>query len=235
VEYQHGGSKAVFYLSAEGRIDFRDLVKDLAQKLRTRIEMRQIGVRDEAKMVGGIGVCGLRVCCNRYLTKFEPVSIRMAKDQNLVLNPQKVSGQCGRLKCCLAYEEEVYRQQKQGMPKTGKLVETPAGPGKVVELDILARRVRVALMAGGFEVFPVEAIRLPEPPGSGGSGAPAAGPSGRAALAEPPEPDEPDEPDEPVASDAPVVSSDPEGSAPPDASGQPEPLDGAAPPPPARD
>ncbi len=164
VEYLHGGSKAVFYFSAEGRVDFRDLVKDLSSRLRTRIEMRQIGVRDEAKMVGGIGVCGLRLCCHRYLTKFEPVSIRMAKDQNLVLNPQKVSGQCGRLKCCLAYEQEIYREQRKGMPKMGKFVETSEGIGKVVELDILRRKVRVALGMGKSEVFSADDVEPAPPP-----------------------------------------------------------------------
>jgi len=149
VEYLHGGSKAVFYFSAEGRVDFRDLVKDLAQRLRTRIEMRQIGVRDEAKMVGGIGVCGLRLCCHRYLTKFEP---------------QKVSGQCGRLKCCLAYEQEIYREQRKGMPKLGKFVQTPEGVGKVVELDILARKVRVGLGMGKSEVFDAEDVEPAPPP-----------------------------------------------------------------------
>lgn len=164
VEYLHGGSKAVFYFSAEGRVDFRDLVKDLSQRLRTRIEMRQIGVRDEAKMVGGIGVCGIRLCCHRHLTKFEPVSIRMAKDQNLVLNPQKVSGQCGRLKCCLAYEQEIYREQRKGMPKLGKFVETPVGVGKVVELDILARKVRVGLGMGKSEIFDADDLKPAPPP-----------------------------------------------------------------------
>ncbi|MDY0003836.1 MAG: stage 0 sporulation family protein, partial [Polyangia bacterium] len=153
VERVQGGNKAIFYFSAEGRVDFRDLVKDLAQNFRSRIEMRQIGVRDEAKMVGGIGICGLRICCHRYLTKFEPVSIRMAKDQNLVLNPQKVSGQCGRLKCCLAYEQEAYREQRKGMPKLGKTVVTPDGEGKVVELDILRRMARVLLAQGGSAVY----------------------------------------------------------------------------------
>ncbi len=131
--------------------------------------MRQIGVRDEAKMVGGIGVCGLRLCCHRYLTKFEPVSIRMAKDQNLVLNPQKVSGQCGRLKCCLAYEQEIYREQRKGMPKLGKFVQTPEGVGKVVELDILARKVRVGLGMGKSEVYSAEDVQ-PAPPPSRPSG-----------------------------------------------------------------
>ena len=158
VEYVHGGSKAVFYFSAEGRVDFRELVKDLAQQLRIRIEMRQIGVRDEAKMVGGIGLCGLRLCCQRYLTKFEPVSIRMAKDQNLVLNPQKVSGQCGRLKCCLAYEQQIYREQRKGMPKLGKMVVTPEGEGKVVELDILKRRVRVVIPGSGSQVYEADDV-----------------------------------------------------------------------------
>jgi cell fate regulator YaaT (PSP1 superfamily) len=137
VEYLHGGSKAVLYFSAEGRVDFRELVKDLAQRLRTRIEMRQIGVRDEAKMVGGIGVCGLRLCCHRYITKFEPVSIRMAKDQNL---------------------------EHKGMPKLGKFVETPDGVGKVVELDILARRVRVALGQGKSEIYSADDVQPAPPP-----------------------------------------------------------------------
>jgi cell fate regulator YaaT (PSP1 superfamily) len=145
VEYLHGGNKAVFYFSAEGRIDFRELVRDLARRLHTRIEMRQIGVRDASRMLGGIGACGIQLCCSTYLREFQPVSIRMAKEQNLVLNPQKVSGVCGRLLCCLTYEDKTYREASKNMPKMGRLVTTPDGQGRVRDRDVLNRRVRVQL------------------------------------------------------------------------------------------
>jgi cell fate regulator YaaT (PSP1 superfamily) len=145
VEYVHGGNKAVFYFSADGRIDFRELVRDLAQRLHTRIEMRQIGVRDVSRMVGGVGVCGCQLCCNLYLREFKPISIRMAKDQNLVLNPQKVSGVCGRLLCCLTYENEVYRKAAKNMPRVGRRVVTPEGEGRIRDRDVLKRIVRVQL------------------------------------------------------------------------------------------
>jgi cell fate regulator YaaT (PSP1 superfamily) len=145
VEYLHGGNKAVFYFSADGRVDFRELVRDLAQRLHTRIEMRQIGVRDVARKVGGIGVCGCQLCCNLYLRDFKPISIRMAKDQNLVLNPQKVSGVCGRLLCCLTYENVIYREAAKGMPKIGRRVTTPHGEGRIRDRDVLKRMVRVQL------------------------------------------------------------------------------------------
>ncbi len=145
VEYLHGGNKAVFYFSADGRVDFRELVRDLAQRLHPRIEMRQIGVRDVSRIVGGIGICGCQLCCNLYLREFKPISIRMAKDQNLVLNPQKVSGVCGRLLCCLTYENEVYQKAAQTMPRVGRRVFTPDGEGRIRDRDVLKRIVRVQL------------------------------------------------------------------------------------------
>jgi cell fate regulator YaaT (PSP1 superfamily) len=136
VEYIFDGSKAVFYFTADGRIDFRDLVKDLAQKFHTRIEMKQIGVRDEAKIVGGLGICGRELCCSSFLRDFAPVSVKMAKEQNLALNPTKISGQCGRLLCCLGYEYETYCGLKQGMPKCGKRIQCGAVEGEVIKVDI---------------------------------------------------------------------------------------------------
>jgi len=166
VDYLHGGNKAVFYFSAEGRIDFRELVRDLARRLHIRVEMRQIGVRDAARMLGGLGSCGLRLCCNRYIREFAPVSIRMAKDQDLVLNPEKVSGICGRLMCCLAYEDEVYREAARDMPRVGRRVSTPSGVGRIKDRDVLKRVVRVQLAEEqGLREFKVEEI---EPAGDQG-------------------------------------------------------------------
>jgi len=171
VVYLHGGNKAIFYFSADGRVDFRTLVRDLAQQLHVRIEMRQIGVRDESKMLGGIGICGQQLCCARFLHKFVPVSIKMAKNQNLALNPQKLSGTCGRLMCCLVYEERVYKEQRAKMPKHGSTIDTPKGSGRVINVDILRGRVKVFL-EDGPTVFtlgqlsgeePMEAPK-PEPP-----------------------------------------------------------------------
>ncbi len=143
VSYLHGGNKAIFFFSAEGRVDFRQLVRDLAKQLHVRIEMRQIGVRDEAKMLGGVGVCGQPLCCARYLRKFVPVSIKMAKNQGLALNPQKVSGLCSRLMCCLVYEDDVYRDLRKDCPRTGKTIMTPKGLGRVLDVDVLRGHVRV--------------------------------------------------------------------------------------------
>lgn len=137
VEYLFDGSKAIFFFTAEGRVDFRELVKDLAHQFHTRIEMRQIGVRDEAKMVGGIGICGRELCCSTFLRDFAPVSVKMAKEQNLALNPTKISGQCGRLLCCLGYEFETYCSLRQGLPKCGKRVQCGCNEGEVIKLDIL--------------------------------------------------------------------------------------------------
>jgi cell fate regulator YaaT (PSP1 superfamily) len=143
VEYAFDGSKAVFYFTADGRIDFRDLVKDLAQQFHTRIEMRQIGVRDEAKMVGGIGICGRELCCSSFLRDFAPVSVKMAKEQNLALNPTKISGQCGRLLCCLGYEYDTYCELRKGLPKCGKHVKCGAGEGDVIKVNTLGQYVTV--------------------------------------------------------------------------------------------
>jgi cell fate regulator YaaT (PSP1 superfamily) len=153
VEYLLGGNKAVFYFAADGRIDFRELVKDLAYRLHTRVEMRQIGVRDAAKVTGGVGICGRELCCSSWLQKFEPVSIRMAKVQNLSLNPQKVSGLCGRLMCCLAYEQETYMVLRKRLPRVGRQVSTPRGEGRVAEIDILAQRARVTFPDGSLVEF----------------------------------------------------------------------------------
>ncbi len=143
-ELPSGADRAMFYFSAEDRVDFRELVRDLAAHLQTRIEMRQVGVRDEAKMVGGIGSCGLTLCCTTFLPRFAPVSIKMAKDQGLALNPTKVSGQCGRLKCCLVYEQAAYVEAARKLPKLGKRVETPEGTGRVDHLDTLGGKARIS-------------------------------------------------------------------------------------------
>ncbi len=143
VEYLFDGSKAIFYFTADGRIDFRELVKDLAHEFHTRIEMRQIGVRDEAGMVGGIGICGRELCCSSFLREFEPVSVKMAKEQSLALNPTKISGQCGRLLCCLGYEYETYCTLKKGLPKCGKKVKCGDIEGEVVKVNVLDRTVTV--------------------------------------------------------------------------------------------
>lgn len=145
VEYTFDRNKVIFYFTAEGRIDFRNLVKDLAALFKTRIELRQIGVRDEAKLLGGIGPCGRMLCCSTFLGDFEPVSIKMAKDQNLSLNPAKISGLCGRLMCCLKYENDHYEDAKRKLPDIGKEIHTAYGSGKVVGLNILETLVQVEL------------------------------------------------------------------------------------------
>ena len=143
-EYTIDGSKVIFYFSAEGRIDFRELVKDLAAHFRMRIELRQIGVRDEARMLGGIGICGRPLCCNTYLSEFAPVSIKMAKEQNLSLNPTKISGVCGRLMCCLTNEEETYEELNRHLPSNGDYVTTPEGlHGDVQSVNVLRQLVKV--------------------------------------------------------------------------------------------
>lgn len=145
VEYTFDRNKVIFYFTADGRVDFRELVKDLAAIFRTRIELRQIGVRDEAKMLGGIGPCGRMLCCSTFLGDFDPVSIKMAKDQNLSLNPTKISGLCGRLMCCLKYENEEYETAKEQLPDLGEMIDTPLGTGKVVGLNILERILQVEM------------------------------------------------------------------------------------------
>ena len=139
------GNKIIFYFTADGRVDFRELVRDLAGVFRARIELRQIGVRDEAKMIGGLGICGRPFCCSQFLDSFMPVSIKMAKTQNLSLNPAKISGTCGRLMCCLKYEQNAYEDAARRMPKQESFVQTPDGPGNVKSVDLLREKVKVAL------------------------------------------------------------------------------------------
>ncbi|MBQ8555790.1 MAG: stage 0 sporulation family protein [Clostridia bacterium] len=148
VEYTFDNSKILFYFTANGRVDFRSLVKDLAGVFKTRIELRQIGVRDEAKMLGGLGPCGRPICCGAFLGDFQPVSIKMAKEQNLSLNPNKISGVCGRLMCCLKYEQDHYEATRKRMPKVGKEVVTPDGNGVVWDLNIIKETVRVRIQKG---------------------------------------------------------------------------------------
>ena len=154
VEYSYNGSKVMFYFTADGRVDFRELVKDLAGVFRTRIELRQIGVRDEAKMLGGLGSCGRPVCCKAFLSDFAPVSIKMAKEQSLSLSPTKISGICGRLMCCLKFEQDCYESMRRQMPRPGRDVRTPDGDGTVLENNVITEktRVRVTLADGTFDV-----------------------------------------------------------------------------------
>ena len=164
VEYTFDNSKILFYFTANGRVDFRSLVKDLAGVFKTRIELRQIGVRDEAKMLGGLGVCGRPICCGTFLGDFQPVSIKMAKEQNLSLNPTKISGVCGRLMCCLKYEQDQYEQIRKKMPKVGKEVITPDGPGVVWDLNIIKETVRVRIQKGDsseLKDFPMDEVQRP--------------------------------------------------------------------------
>ena len=162
VEYTFDNSKILFYFTANGRVDFRSLVKDLAAVFKTRIELRQIGVRDEAKMLGGLGPCGRPICCGTFLGDFQPVSIKMAKEQNLSLNPTKISGVCGRLMCCLKYEEDNYEQTRKRMPKVGKEVSTPDGVGVVWDLNVIKETVRVRIQKGDsseLKDYPLEEIQ----------------------------------------------------------------------------
>lgn len=145
VECTFDGGKIMFYFTADNRVDFRELVKDLAGVYRTRIELRQIGVRDEAKMLGGLGICGRRLCCSSFLGEFQPVSIKMAKEQSLSLNPTKISGTCGRLMCCLKYEQDSYDALLKITPKFGAYVETPEGRGNVTEVNLLTGVLKVSL------------------------------------------------------------------------------------------
>jgi len=142
-EYTFDNNKLLFYFTADGRIDFRELVKDLASVFRTRIELRQIGVRDETKMMGGIGICGRELCCKTFLSDFAPVSIKMAKEQGLSLNPAKISGACGRLMCCLAYEQKSYEYLNSITPQPGSVVRTPDGEGTVLEANVVAGTLKV--------------------------------------------------------------------------------------------
>ena len=148
VEKSFDGNKYVFFFTSEGRVDFRQLVKMLVKQLGVRIEMRQVGIRNQAKMCGGVGRCGRELCCSAFLEKFEPVSIRMAKEQSLSLNPTKISGQCGRLMCCLTYEFDTYKKLKKDMPKIGRTIVTPSGKGKVIRHNAICNRITVRLEDG---------------------------------------------------------------------------------------
>ena len=164
VEYTFEGNKIIFYFTANGRVDFRELVKDLAGVFKMRIELRQIGVRDEAKMLGGLGSCGRPICCGTFLGDFQPVSIKMAKEQNLSLNPTKISGQCGRLMCCLKYEQDYYESTLKKLPKVGRECVTPDGIGVISDINVIREKVRVRMRTDeGFEVreYPLEEVQKP--------------------------------------------------------------------------
>ena len=151
--------RIIFFFTAEGRVDFRQLIKELGSGLRHRIEMRQVGVRDEARSITGYGVCGETLCCSRFLQSFTPVTIRMAKDQGLALNPTKISGVCGRLMCCLQYEYEIYKNLIKGMPKVNRKIQTPDGPGKVLNNDILKQNILVRLDDESIMTYPLDELR----------------------------------------------------------------------------
>ena len=163
VEYKFDNSKILFYFTADGRIDFRELVKDLAAVFRTRIELRQIGVRDEVKRIGGNGVCGRELCCCSFLGNFETVSIKMAKEQNMSLNPSKISGNCGRLMCCLKYEQDVYEEKLNRLPKIGAIVKTEEGEGIVDSIETLKEIVHVKLKDGDdtfYKKYPASEVKI---------------------------------------------------------------------------
>ncbi len=157
VEITFDATKILFFFTADGRVDFRELVKDLAGNFHTRIELRQIGVRDEAKMMGGLGICGQPFCCSRFLSDFQPVSIKMAKEQGLSLNPAKISGTCGRLMCCLKYEQDAYDHLIKKTPKNGFYVDTPEGKGTIVDVSLLTGKLKVAL--DGSDGMPITVSR----------------------------------------------------------------------------
>ena len=170
-EYTFDRNKLIFYFTAEGRIDFRELVKDLASIFKTRIELRQIGVRDEAKTIGGLGPCGRKLCCSSWLGDFQPVSIKMAKDQSLSLNPTKISGICGRLFCCLKYEHDVYAEAIDAMPVVGALVKVDEAKGKVIEVNPLLEQVRIEFNDKTIKVCHKDEVKvLHEPKKCGGCG-----------------------------------------------------------------
>jgi len=166
VEQTFDNAKILFYFTANGRVDFRSLVKDLASVFHTRIELRQIGVRDEAKMLGGLGPCGRPICCGSFLGDFQPVSIKMAKEQNLSLNPTKISGVCGRLMCCLKYEQDHYEATRKRMPKVGKEIETPEGSGIVLDANVLKETLTVRIHKGDsseIKTFALEEVKWQKP------------------------------------------------------------------------
>jgi len=163
VEYTFDGSKILFYFTADGRVDFRELVRTLAGMFRTRIEFRQIGVRDESKHMGGYGICGRNLCCSSFLDDFHPVSVKMAKEQGLSLNPTKISGVCGRLMCCLQYEQETYEELLKVTPNVGSIVKTPDGEGVVVDMQVLKGTVKVKFTEGdstSFKFYDINDLKI---------------------------------------------------------------------------
>ena len=158
-EYNYDGSRLTFYFTAENRVDFRELLRELASTFKTRIELKQVGVRDKAKMLGGMGRCGRHLCCSSFLCDFSTVTMRMAKEQNLPLNPMKISGLCGRLLCCLSYEAEQYSEMKQKLPKAGEKVTTAFGPGKVASANVLKETVLVELETGAIVEAPAADVQ----------------------------------------------------------------------------
>ena len=160
IVHQPHMNKTIFFFTAEGRVDFRQLIRDLASNLRHRIEMKQVGVRDEAKVIGGFGICGETLCCSSWLPDFTPVTIKMAKNQGVALNPSKISVVCGRLMCCLQYEHDNYKEMVQGMPRVNSQVQTPDGPGKVLKNEILAQRVMVRLDDESINTYPKEELKV---------------------------------------------------------------------------
>jgi cell fate regulator YaaT (PSP1 superfamily) len=159
VEFLLDRSKAIFYFTAEKRVDFRELVRTLAKEFATRIEMRQIGIRDEARLLGGLGPCGMAFCCSTFLKDFEAISVKMAKEQNVILNPTKISGGCGRLLCCLGYEYEQYKEIFKGIPKVGKKVTLSEGTGKIRSIDIFSRNVTIDMNDETELVIDIEELR----------------------------------------------------------------------------
>lgn len=164
VECLFDASKIIFYFTAPGRVDFRELVKDLVQEFRTRIELRQIGVRHRAKMVGGLGICGSELCCASFLKDFEPVSVRMAKEQQLSLNPSKISGVCGRLMCCLTYEHPIYQELRRHLPRLGKRVKIPEGEGKIIRYNLIRQTVTLEMEEGHELELSLSQLPMSRPP-----------------------------------------------------------------------
>ncbi len=190
VECNFEGNKTMFFFTSDGRVDFRELVKDLAGIFRNRIELRQIGVRDEAKMLGGLGICGRQFCCSRFIDEFQPVSTKMAKMQSMSLNPSKISGSCGRLMCCLRYEQEAYEDLVKNVPKQGAFVETPAGYGTVTQVNLLRQLVKVKLDGDGDDTIKTyRAVEVATVPG----GRPKDGETPPSVLRYVPEPEEEEE------------------------------------------
>lgn len=183
VEYSFDGTHGTFFFSAEGRIDFRELVKDLAQTLRVKVQLHQVGVRDEAKMFGGLGPCGRPLCCATFLSSFEPVSMKMAKEQSLFLNPAKFSGLCGKLMCCLRYEYEVYKEAKGNLPPVGSFIQTPKGRGKVVGMNVIKGSVLVDVEGVGMTTFLGADLLAGDAPAEGAEGTEAPVESGDAPTA----------------------------------------------------